>query len=189
MQLWNLFQSLTFELWKTRDEKAVPKGERRGLAVILHLSSPNTKDQHTGKKASVSWATATQPEVVAWYHLPCKEHGKGMGTGYIRIFLGTAFPVSNDLHLGGFQRQKWYFVFKSHCLHWWVSKFHAKMQIFTCKLCWILLGSARAKIKILGTGAFKDPGATTKTIWACCVCKPDMTLPLVFLFLHVFQRC
>lgn len=47
-------KSLTFELWKTRDEKAVPKGERRGLSVALRLSAPNTKDQHTGKKASVS---------------------------------------------------------------------------------------------------------------------------------------
>lgn len=44
------FQSLTFELWKTGDEKAVSKGERRGLSVSLCLSSPNTKNQHTEKE-------------------------------------------------------------------------------------------------------------------------------------------
>lgn len=46
-----------------------------------------------------------QPGITSLAAAPSKGHVKGMGTGITRMFLVTAFPISNDLPLRGFQRQ------------------------------------------------------------------------------------
>lgn len=136
MQLWNLFQSLTFELWKTEMRRQFLKARGEVSLSQLCLSSPNTKDQHAEKEPRKP-SRSGSAEVAARRHLSRSSlewRSCQRNTGHSRMFLGTALPASSDLHLRGFQRQKWYFVFKSHCLHQWVPKFHTKMWVFTCML-------------------------------------------------------